>query len=131
MTGPQKRKGDRAEREAADLLTALLGRNVRRLLGAGRSDDIGDLDVKDWAIQVCDWADLSRAVRVKPLDAAEQALNSGTRHSAAMVRLRGGDFRFVMTPGQWTEIVTEIETLRADVAMMRRTEILNEHGRKA
>ena len=37
MANPQKRKGDAAEREAAQLLSDLLGLVVRRKLGAGRT----------------------------------------------------------------------------------------------
>ena len=36
MANPQKRKGDGAEREAAELLSTLLALTVRRKLGAGR-----------------------------------------------------------------------------------------------
>lgn len=106
MTGPGKRKGDRAEREAASLLSRLLGHPVRRLLGAGRTDDRGDLDgIDGWAIQVCDWQDLARAVRQKPIDAEQQGLHSGAR-GAALIRLRGGEFRIVMTPETWATLAT-------------------------
>ena len=48
MANPQKRKGDAAEREAAQLIADLLALPVRRKLGAGRSNgsggDIGDID---------------------------------------------------------------------------------------
>lgn len=108
MTGRAKVKGDRAEREAASLLTRLLHRPVRRLLGAGRTDDTGDLDgIDGWAIQVADWTDLARAVRQKPIDAEIQAANAGQRHGAALIRLRGGEFRIVMTPQTWATLVTE------------------------
>ena len=106
MTGSQKRKGDRAENEAATLLTRLLHRPIRRLLGAGRHDDHGDLDgIDGWAIQVADWTDLARAVRQKPLDAELQAAHHARTHGAALIRLRGGEFRVVMTPETWARIV--------------------------
>ena len=41
MANPQKRKGDAAEREAAQLLSDLLGLVVRRKLGAGRTTRAG------------------------------------------------------------------------------------------
>lgn len=44
MTNPSKDKGDRAERELAALLTDQLGIPMRRKLGAGRTDDTGDID---------------------------------------------------------------------------------------
>jgi len=109
MTGSQKRKGDRAERGAAELLAALTGEDVRRLLGAGRHDDHGDLDLPDWAVQVADWVDVARALRVKPLDAAEQALRSGLPYGAAMLRLRGGEYRIVLTPETFARIYRRLE----------------------
>jgi hypothetical protein len=111
MTDPNKAKGDKAEREAADLLTTLLARPVRRLLGAGRADDVGDLTgVKGWALQVAWWpANTLRAIRVKPLDAATQAANSGTPHSAALIRMVGGQWRVVMTLDQWADVVRSLE----------------------
>jgi len=67
MTNPQKAKGDRAELEAAALLTEALGLPVRRKLGAGRIDDTGDLDgVPGQVVQVAIWADTAAAARVKP-----------------------------------------------------------------
>lgn len=115
MTDPNKAKGDKAEREAADLLTRLLNRPVRRLLGAGRADDHGDLDgVKDWALQVAWWpSNVLRAIRAKPLDAQAQAERSGDRHSAALIRLVGGQWRVVMTPEQWARVVHDMEATRA------------------
>lgn len=109
MTGRGKRKGDRAEREAAELLTFLTGTHVRRLLGAGRQDDRGDLDVEGWAIQVADWQDIAGALRVKPLDADLQAFRSGAL-GVAMLRLRGGDFRVAMTPTTWARIHADLGT---------------------
>jgi len=107
MTGSQKRKGDRAENEAATLLTRLLHRPIRRLLGAGRHDDHGDLTgIPGWAIQVADWTDLARAVRQKPLDAELQAAHHGDHtHGAALIRLRGGQWRVVMTPETWATLL--------------------------
>ena len=44
MTSSSKRRGDRAELEIARILEDLLGYRIRRKLGAGRTDDTGDLD---------------------------------------------------------------------------------------
>lgn len=108
MTGSQKRKGDRAEREGAGLLTVLLKRPVIRLLGAGRAEDVGDLGgIDGWAIQVADWQDIAAVVRQKPVDAELQAIRSGTHYGAALIRLKGGEFRIVMTPQTWARWVTE------------------------
>lgn len=111
MTGAAKRKGDRAELEAAQLVSDLLGINCRRLLGAGRKDDRGDLDVPGWAIQVANYNPkyLATALRQKPLDADIQAARA-TRPQlgVAMIRLTGGGFRMVMTPDTWAHIHQEL-----------------------
>lgn len=102
MANPQKAKGDRAELEAAELLTTLLGVPVRRKLGAGRTDDTGDLDgVPGHAIQIANWADTAAAARIKPPEAEQQRLNAGLPQAATLVRFRGGNWRVVLTLEQW------------------------------
>lgn len=124
MTGPAKRKGDRAELEVQGLLRDLLGVPARRALGAGRLDDVGDIfGVPDTVIQVADWKDALRAVREKPVECEEQRLRTGfdlsgfpngtydpdigfrrdygAPFAATFVRLRGGVYRVVLTPEQW------------------------------
>lgn len=106
MANASKRRGDRAEREAAELLTLLLGTPIRRKLGAGRRDDVGDLDgLADVVLQVADWKDAGRAAREKPLGAEQQRLNAGAAHAATLVRFRGGCWRVVLTPEQWARMV--------------------------
>jgi hypothetical protein len=105
----QKAKGDRAELEAAALLTDLLGYPVRRKLGAGRKDDTGDLHgIPDLVVQVASWADTARAAREKPVAAAAQAVNAGTVHAATMVRFRGGQWRVVLTVEQFAALYREV-----------------------
>jgi len=102
MANRQKAKGDRAELEAADLLTLLLGVPVRRKLGAGRTDDTGDLDgVPGHAIQVANWADTAAAARIKPPQAEQQRIHGQQTYAATMVRFRGGNWRVVLTLEQW------------------------------
>lgn len=102
MASPQKRKGDSAEREAAQLLSDLLGVPVRRQLGAGRQDDVGDLDgVPGHVIQIASWADVAAAARIKPAAAEQQRRNAGAAHAATLVRFRGGTWRVVLTLEQW------------------------------
>lgn len=101
VTGSAKRKGDSAEREAAALLFDLLGVSVRRKLGAGRLDDCGDIDgVPDTVVQVVSRSSDVVAVGVvrKPIEADQQARNAGATHAVTMLRVRGGTWRFVMTP---------------------------------
>jgi hypothetical protein len=110
MPNTQKAKGDRAEREAAELLTALLERPVRRQLGAGRQDDTGDLDgVPGTAVQVAHWEDVNRALRQKPIGAEIQAIHRGVPHSAAFIRLRGRVWRAVLTPEAFARLVLAAE----------------------
>ena len=108
VTGPSKRKGDRAEREVETMLRILLDLpGVRRKLGAGRHDDVGDIDnVWSTVIQVADWpSDTLRAVREKPIEAEEQRRRAGkAKYAATFVRLRGGDYRVVLTPEQWATL---------------------------
>ena len=108
MTGPAKAKGDRAEREAAAIIAGLLGFPVRRKLGAGRTDDEGDLEgVPSTVVQVCHWKDVVRAVRVKPTECERQQVNAAATFGATWVRLHGGEWRVVLTPEQWATYVRE------------------------
>jgi hypothetical protein len=110
MANKPKRKGDRGELEAAALLTDLLGLPVRRKLGAGRSDDTGDLDgVPGHVVQVANWEDTAAAARVKPREAEQQRINAQAGHAASLVRFRGGTWRVVLTLEQWAEYVALVE----------------------
>ena len=112
MVNAQKGRGDRAEWEAAELLSLLLGLPIRRKLGAGRLDDQGDLDgLSGFALQVADWKDVARAAREKPAAAERQRHHAAAPHAATLVRFRGGLWRVVLTPEQWARLVLE---LRAD-----------------
>jgi len=118
MANSSKRKGDKAEIEVQGLLRDHLGVPARRALGAGRKDDIGDITgVPDTVIQVVNWRDVAKAVREKPLE-CEGQVNSlrhlGSRYEipifgATFVRLRGGDYRVVMTVEQWAAMWREAQ----------------------
>lgn len=104
MTSPAKAKGDQAEREIAAILADLIGVTVRRKLGAGRTDDEGDLDgLEGVTVQVAWWPKKGplRAVREKPLECERQRANAGTPLAVTFVRLHGGTWRAVLTPEQW------------------------------
>jgi hypothetical protein len=120
VANSSKRKGDRAELEVQGILRDLLGVPARRALGAGRKDDVGDITgVPDTVIQVADWMDALRAVREKPLECEEQRRNTGGWYldgpeaslpapfAATFVRLRGGEYRVVLTPEQWATLWRE------------------------
>jgi hypothetical protein len=107
VTGSSKRKGDRAELEVQALLREALGVPARRKLGAGRRDDIGDIDgVPNTVIQVVDWKDIAAAVRAKPNECERQRVEyerlvGEPTFGATFVRLRGGDYRVVLTTDQF------------------------------
>lgn len=106
MSNPQKNKGDRNEREAAALITDLLGYPVRRKLGAGRAEDTGDMHgIPDTVIQVAAWNDYAAAVRTKPLGAETQRVNAGCTYAATWVKFPRAGWRVVLTPQQWATYV--------------------------
>ena len=107
---PAKRKGDKAEREAAGILHNLLGVPARRKLGAGRHDNIGDLDgVPDTVVQVT--ADRDRGLVSKPRECEVQQARAGATFGFTMVRLRGGQWRIVMTVDQAATLWREAQPL--------------------
>lgn len=101
-------KGKRAEREAAALISEHLGFKVKRRYNLGTQEDIGDLiGVPEHIVQVAAWKDLSRALRVKPVEAGNQAANAGVPFAATFLRLHGGEFRVVLTVEQWATLTRE------------------------
>lgn len=108
MASPSKNKGDRAEREVQGLLRELLGVPARRKLGAGRQDDMGDIDgVPNTCIQVVARDDVARAIREKLPECVEQQERMGCDFGATFVRRRGGDYFVVMTPEQFAALWRE------------------------
>ena len=88
------------------MIRDLLGFPARRMLGAGRKDDVGDIEgVPDTVIQVKNYATVSDAVRLGPIDAERQRGNAGATFAATLVRLNGGAWRVVLTPEQWAAYV--------------------------
>jgi Holliday junction resolvase len=105
---PSKRKGDNAEREVQGILRDLLGVNARRALGAGRKDDIGDIDgVPSTCVSVTNRKDVAWAVRHKPIECEEQRKRRNSTFAATFVRLRGGEYRVVLTPEQFATLWRE------------------------
>ena len=102
MPHPSKRKGDKAELEAARLLADLTGHPVRRKLGAGRSDDTGDLDgMPDTTIEVKNYRNIAEGVNAGLADIGAEQANAGTTFGAVMVRRPGGRWFVAMTPEQF------------------------------
>ena len=103
-----KLKGDKAEREVQDLLRDHLGVPARRAFGAGRKDDVGDLvGVPHTVVQVVNSKHVADAVRNKPLEAEEQRVTAHMPFAATFVRLRGGEYRVVMTTEQFFALYRE------------------------
>ena len=106
MSNPKKRKGDKAEREAAELLTEITGFDCQRNLSAGIPGDVGYIHgVPNCVIQVCDWADKNKACLVKPREVEVQRENAGVDFVVSMVRFRGGQWRMVLTPEQFNTLL--------------------------
>ena len=106
MTNSAKDKGDRTEREVEALLRDLLGiSEIRRALGAGRQDDMGDIDnIPDTVIQVAAWADILAAIRSKLVGCQQQQKNARAKFGASFIRMRGGKWIVTMTPEQFAEL---------------------------
>ena len=111
MSNPNKRRGDRAELEVQGMLRDHLGVPARRALGAGRRDDIGDITgVPNTVIQVAAWThDFAYGVRVKPVECDTERERAGAAFAATFMRLRGGDYRVVMTPEQFFALWREAQ----------------------
>lgn len=108
MANAPKAKGDRAELEVQGILRDLLGYPARRKLGAGRQDDIGDIDgIPDTCIQVANYKDIARAIREKVPACSVQQARAGATFGATFVRLPGGRYVVVQTPEQWATMHRE------------------------
>lgn len=108
MSNPQKRKGDKAELEIAGIISDLLGYRVRRKLGAGRTDDTGDLDgIPDTTAQVKNYANITTAINHAMLELPVQQGHAGTTHGVAFIRRPGGRWIAVMSIEQWATYARE------------------------
>lgn len=108
LSSPSKSKGDEGEREVQELLRNLLGLpGVRRSLGAGRKDDVGDIDgVPQAALQVAWWADILAAINAKLPAVEQQRKNKRVRFAAVFIRRSRNKIPWivVMTPEQWARM---------------------------
>ena len=106
---PQKNKGDKAEREAADVLSLETKYKVERRFGAGQDNDKGDLvGIPNFCVQVADWQNKSAACLIKPREVEQQRKNAGVDYAMTMIRFRGGHWRVVMTVEQFGKLVNEL-----------------------
>lgn len=108
MTNPSKDKGDKAERELAKLLTDQLGIPMRRKLGAGRTDDTGDLDgLPGWTMECKNHRVIANAINEGLADSVREQANAGTPHGVAFIRRPGGRWFAAMTIEQWCAVARE------------------------
>jgi hypothetical protein len=111
MANAAKNKGDRAEREAVEILKDLAPNlcvvDAIRMLGAGRMDDVGDLRVfEDVAIQVRNYRPeaLGAALRSSATDSTKQAANGRVALGLGLVpipRARKGTVRWLASVEEW------------------------------
>lgn len=110
MANRSKSKGDVAEREAAALIGELTGWPARRKLGAGRLDDVGDIDgVPSTVVQVVNRKDIALALRIKVPACVKQQARDGATFGCVFVRRPGGGFYVAMTPEQWATYAREAQ----------------------
>ena len=101
-----KAKGDKAEREAAELLTKVTGYECKRTLAAGIPEDVGDIfGIPNCVIQVANYTNPCTACLKKPREVETQRDNAGAIYAASMVRWRGGHWRVVLTVEQFNEFL--------------------------
>ena len=92
----------------AAILHDLLGVNARRKLGAGRLDDLGDIDgVPETVIQVANWRDINEAIRLKVPECVVQQERAGATFGAVFARRVGGGYVVCMTPEQFATLWRE------------------------
>lgn len=110
MAHPSKRKGDRAELEIARILSDLLGLDVRRALGAGRADDVGDLHgIPDVCAEVKNYQSIARAIDDGLADLEREQANASVPFGVVFVRRPGGGDRWiaVMDVPRWATYYRE------------------------
>lgn len=127
MAHPAKRKGDNAELEVARLLADLTGWPVRRKLGAGRTDDSGDLvGIPDSTCQVKNYRDITRAINECLTELPQQQANAGTPYAFGLIRRPGGRWFAVLdldnlcallreaTEPEWDPILVPEDSITAE-----------------
>lgn len=102
----RRQKGDRAEREALQLLRDLLGDHLVRARGEGDNDH-GDIPLPRCVVQIKNYVDVARAVRDGLVDAEQQKQNAGVMWGAALIRRRGGRWFMAMSIEDWVSMYRE------------------------
>ncbi len=90
------------------MLSDELGLDVKRALGAGRQEDVGDIfGIPDVTVQVAAYKDIARAIREKLPEVEQQRQRAGATYSAVFARRRGGEWVVVMTPAMFCSLIRE------------------------
>ena len=99
MTSPAKRKGDKAELEVQALIRDLTGWPARRKLGAGRTDDIGDIELDPQiVIEVKDRGKIDLPAWIRKLGL--QKANKDAALGVIVVKKRGSS-----DPFEWAYVI--------------------------
>lgn len=102
-----KRKGADAERATRDFLLAQ-GINCERI-PSGTAQDLGDLWVPDWTLEVKWHNDTARAIREGLANLEREQANRQTRWGAVIQRPRGTPdpscYRFIVTLNQAAQMI--------------------------
>lgn len=106
---PNRRKGLKAEREVAGLLSDEFGVKVTRRYNLGSPEDLGDLILENTTIQVANYADIGRAIREKLPETVAQQERAGSLFGALFCRRRGGEYLVILTVNQWTTLWREAQ----------------------
>ena len=127
MANKSKNKGDKAERDAVEMLKVrvpdLCLPKAKRMLGAGRSEDVGDLYVfPDVAIQVRAYKmeSIGAALRSSAIDSVTQAGHGDMPYAMGLVpypRAREDQVRWIATGLTWPEEFTD-DTEPIDFSMV-------------
>lgn len=109
VPSPGKRKGDHAELEAQALCRELGFEDARRALGAGRPDDVGDMDrIPLTALQVAHRENLTGTITTKLTEVERQRRNRRVPFSAVFIRrsrVREHKWIVVLTPEMWAKLL--------------------------
>lgn len=119
MGSASSRKGARAEREIAEFLAQRLGIDIKRMLGAGRAQDVGDLfGLEQFTAQVAFWpGNTLGALRAKPLACEIQQAHGNTPFGVTFLKLPprpGGlppEWRAVLTLDQFYQVYEVLRLL--------------------
>lgn len=118
MGKASSRKGAQAERDVAEWLCHRFGYDIKRMLGAGRAQDVGDIHgLPMFTVQVANWANVTAALREKPLACEVQQGHGRTPFGITFLKLpprpggKPAEWRVVMTPAQFAEVYDILRTL--------------------